>query len=256
MAAISAGRRPAAAADDAGAEASRLRGELREVLRRGVREDDPAAGEAGKAEVRQRRQRRAVAAHLLDRRQRRLEPGAVVRAHRRDVELAQTLGCRACRDAGERLRVLVERQQRDDGERRDAAYGLDRLLELGEVVERLDHEEVDAAALEHGGLLRERREALVLRVADVAERPDRAGDVDVAAGHLARVARELHAGRVDLLELLLEEVRGELAPVGAERVRLDQLGAGTDEPEMEVDDALRRRGGSPPRGSAGAERRS
>ena len=106
------------------------------------------------------------------------------------------------------------------------------------------------------GLLRERREALVLGVADVAERPDRAADVDVAARHLARVARELHAGGVDLLELLLEEVGGELAAVGAERVRLDQLGAGADEPEMEVDDALAARGGSPPRGSAGAARRS
>ena len=200
--------------------------------------DDTSAGEAREAEVRQGRQRRAVAAHALERGQRRLEPGAVVRAHRRHVEPAQVLGGSLRRDTGERLRVLVEGQQRHDRQRGDAAYRLDRLLELGEVVERLHHEEVDAAALEDGGLLRERREALVLRVADVAERPDRAADVDDTAGDLARVARELHAGGVDLLELLLEEVRGELAAVRAERVRLDELGAGADEPEMEVDDAL------------------
>ena len=63
---------------------------------------------------------------------------------------------------------------------------------------------------------------------ELAERPDRAGDEHVAAGDLARLAREPHAGAVDRLELVLEEVLRELRPVGAERVRLDQLGAGAD----------------------------
>ncbi len=164
----------------------------------------------------------------------------MVGAHRRNVELAQPLGRRAGRHACERLRVLVERQHRDDGETRDAAYRLDGLLELGQVVERLHREEVDAAAFEHSRLLGECFEAFLLGIAHVAEWPDRAGDVDGATRHLARVTGELHARRVDLLQLLLEEVCGELAAVGAERIRLDQLGTGADEAEMEIDDAPRR----------------
>ena len=42
------------------------------------------------------------------------------------------------------------------------------------------------------------------------------------------------------LELVLEEVLGELRAVRAERVRLDQLGARADVAEVHVDDALRR----------------
>ena len=52
-------RRAAAAADHLGAELARVRGELGEVLGRGVRVDDAAAGQAGEADVRQRRERQA-----------------------------------------------------------------------------------------------------------------------------------------------------------------------------------------------------
>jgi hypothetical protein len=79
-----------------------------------------------------------------------------------------------------------------------------------------------------------------LRALDVAERPDRAGDEDVASRDLARLARELHTRAHDPFELLLEEVLRELRTVRAERVRLDQLGARPDEAEMDVDDALGR----------------
>ena len=57
-------------------------------------------------------------------------------------------------------------------------------------------------------------------------------------GHLARLAREAHRGRVDRLELVLEELAGELAAVGPEGVRLDQLGAGADVARVHGDDAL------------------
>ena len=80
----------------------------------------------------------------------------------------------------------------------------------------------------------------VVEALDLAERADRAGDEDVGARDLARLAGEPHRGRVDPLELVLEEVRGELAAVGAEGVRLDQLGAGADEARVQRDDALRR----------------
>ena len=72
----------------------------------------------------------------------------------------------------------------------------DRGLELLQLEERLDGEEVDAAAFEHRGLLGEDLHALVCRdaAAGLAERPDRAGDEDVAAGDLARLAGELDGG--------------------------------------------------------------
>ena len=60
------------------------------------------------------------------------------------------------------------------------------------------------------------------------------------AGDLPRLAREPHAGRVDPLELVLEEVRRELRPVRAEGVRLDQLGARADVADVHRDDALGR----------------
>src|ERR1051325_8191867 len=89
-----------------------------------------------------------------------------------------------CRDARGRDGAVVEREQRDDGQRGDLADALDRVDQLLEVVERLDHEEVGAPALEHRRLLGEelmpdpgaRR---------LAQRADRAPDEDVAADRLA-----------------------------------------------------------------------
>ena len=177
----------------------------------------------------------------------------MVRADRGDVERCERCGRLLGGHAAERLRVLVEGQQRDDRQRRDGADGADRGEELVELVERLDHEEVDAAALEELRLLGEDGVAVLHRP---AERADRAGDEDVRAGHLARVARDLHGGLVDRRDVVLEVVLGELAPVRAEGVRLDDVRAGADEAEVQRERRSRARGCSPPRGSAGAERRS
>ena len=69
-----------------------MRGELGEVLRRRVRIDHAPAREAGEADVRQRGERPAVRAHLLERGERREQAGAVVRADRGDVELGEPVG--------------------------------------------------------------------------------------------------------------------------------------------------------------------
>jgi hypothetical protein len=69
---------------------------------------------------------------------------------------------------------------------------------------------------------------------------DRPADEHVAAGDLARVARELHARRVDALHVVREVVLRQLATVRAERVRLDQLGSGVDEADVDGDHGLRR----------------
>ena len=92
-----------------------------------------------------------------------------------------------------------------------------------------------------------------------AERADRAGDEDVRAGHLARVARDLHRGLVDRRDVVLEVVLGELAAIRAERVRLDDVRAGADEAEVEREDALGRAdvrllGAAQPRDGARDER--
>ena len=85
-------RRAAAAADDPGAEPARLGRELGEVVRRRVREDDAAAGEAREADVRQRGEDEPLALHRGERVQRGGGPGAVVRARGGDVELGEPLG--------------------------------------------------------------------------------------------------------------------------------------------------------------------
>ncbi len=71
------------------------------------------------------------------------------------------------------------------------------LLQVVEVGERLDEEELDAAALEDARLL-----------GIVAARADRACDEHLFAGNLARLASELDRGFVDPVELVLEEVPG------------------------------------------------
>ena len=73
-----------------------------------------------------------------------------------------------------------------------------------------------------------------------AERTDRAGDEHVATGDLTRVPRELDAGRVDALEVVFEEVMRELAPIRAERVRLDEFCTRVDEADVQRDDRFGR----------------
>ena len=232
-------RRPAAAADQARAELPRVRRELGEVLGRGVRVDDAAAAQAREADVRQHGQRwAAVSSHRLQGCQCGVQACAVVRPDRGQLERPQPLRRLGRGDAGERLGALVEGQRRHDRQARDAAHGLDRRLELVEVVEGLDHEQVDPSAVEQRGLLREELAPLTGRDGQVAERADRARDEDVAAGDLAGLARELHAGAVDPLELVLEVELRQLAPVGAEGVRLDQVGPGPDEARVQRHDAL------------------
>ena len=235
------GRRAAAAADDARPECARLGRELGEVLGRRVGIDDAAADDRDEADVRQRRERQVRVAHRGERVERGVRAGAVVVADRRHVEPGQPGGGLGGADAARGLGVLVEREQRHDRQRGDAAHGRDGDLERVEVEEGLEHEEVDAAAFEDQRLLGVERPVLVdVEHLELAQRADRAGDEDVAAGDLARLAGEPHRGRVDALEVVAEPVRGEIAPVGAERVRLDQLGAGADVARVHGDDALRR----------------
>ena len=75
---------------------------------------------------------------------------------------------------------------------------------------------------------------------ELPERPDRARDEDVLPGDLARLARETDAGRVELVERVVEHDAGELAAIRAERVRLDQLGTCRDVAGVHRDDALGR----------------
>ena len=158
-----------------------MRGELGEVLGRGVRVDDAVAGHAGEADVGHCGEREAVAVHLAERGEGGLDARAVVRADRGDAELAEAFRGACGRDPGERFRARVEREHGEHRERGDGADRFDRRFELVQLEEGLDGEEVDAAALEDGRLLGEDLEALVGVDAGLAERADRAGDEHVAA---------------------------------------------------------------------------
>ena len=189
-------------------------------------------------EVRERGQRQGVA-HPGERSQRRLRAGAVVRAARGDAELAQARGRLGRSDAAGCLAVRVEGHERDDREARDAAHRLDRRGQLVQLVERLHREQVDAARVQRLRLLGVDGRAIDHDRA-VAERPDRAGDQDVRARHLARLARELHGVAVDPGDVVVEVQSGELGAVGAEGVRLDQLRARLDVRDVHRHDDLRR----------------
>jgi hypothetical protein len=74
---------------------------------------------------------------------------------------------------------------------------------------------------------------------EVAQGAERPRDEDRRARDIPRLPGELHAGLDDLFQAIVEQFRGEFAPVGAEGVRLDQLGARPDEAEVHLDDRLR-----------------
>ena len=99
-----------------------------------------------------------------------------------------------------------------------------------EVAERFQHEEVDAALGERLRLLAK----CLLRFVETglppgldanAQRPDRAGDVGLFARHVTRDLRPL---LVDRPRALGEAERGELDAIGAERVGLENVGAGAE----------------------------
>ena len=232
-------RRPAAAADQACAEAVGVRCEVGEVVGRRVRVDDPAGRDRRQADVRKRGERRARPAPSP--RARAAPPGGRRRGSRRSRR--GRAGGAVPPRRRRRHRRSSPRPGRRRGARRSGATTTDadrveRDEQLVEVVEGLDHEQVDAASLEQLRLFREEPSPVFAPVG-VAERADRAADVDVAARDLARLARQLDGRAVDRGQVVLEEVGAQLAPVGAEAVRLDQVGAGADEAEMQRDHALR-----------------
>ena len=224
------GRGPAAAAHQADAalhEPARVR---RHVFRR--RQVDVAAFDVTRLAGVWLRRQAAIrrAAHPLDRLEHRRGADAAVDAddgHAFAVQLRHEL---LRRRAVEAVAVLLGRHLRDDGQIADRAHGGNRRADLVHVTERLEDEQVHAAFDERFGLLPEAR----LRLVDAepapgldadAERSDCAGDVDGVARGLTRDAR---AGGVDVAELVAEAEGVQLDAVGAERVRLDNVGARAD----------------------------
>src|SRR5262249_31426087 len=172
------------------------------------------------------------------RRERGGRSGAVVGAVGGEVERPQASRRILRLYARQRLSARIEGEERDERQRRDRADRFDRRRELFQVVERLHHEKVDAASLEHARLFGVELRPVVAGQLDVAERTDRASDEHVAAGDLASLACDADGGGVDLLELVGEEPARELGAVRSEGVRLDQRRARADVPETPIEHAL------------------
>ena len=220
-------RRPAAPADEAdpvGDEAARVR---RHVL--GRAEIDVAAFDLARLSgVRLRRQLdRRDAREPLDRFEHRRRTDAAVQPD--DVGApALELGHEGLRRrAVARVAVLLGRHLRDDRQVADRADGANRGADLVDVAEGLEHEEVDAALEERARLFGE----VLLRLVDAGlpprldadpERTDRAGDPGLILRGVARDARALD---VDGVHLVGQAEVTQLDAVGAEGVRLDDVGA-------------------------------
>jgi hypothetical protein len=176
-------------------------------------------------------QRKPDAAHALGHRQRELRPVAAVDPDDVGPEIAEHLSDVLGAGAVGHRAFAVERHRGGDRElRRTLPRGLDRDAQLIEVSERLEHEQVGAALRERPRLLDERRarqRQLVGAVwpRDVARRPDRAPHIRLVADDLAR---DLRARDVEAAHLADEPVTLEPRGVGAEGVRLDDLGAGLE----------------------------
>ena len=155
--------------------------------------------------------------------------GAVDADHRRAAALE--VGCEALRRrAVQRVAVFLRRHLGDDWQAGHAPHGVDRRADFVEIAEGLEDEQIDAALHERMGLLAEEfacfvEAGLPPRLDADAQRADRPGDVRVLQ---RRMARDLRALCVDRVEPLGKAERAQLDAVRAERVGLDNVGAGTD----------------------------
>ena len=239
------GRRPAAAADDADVVKNEAPRVGRHVLRRAEIDVAPLdiARLSGVRLSRQTQLRHGR--HPLDRLEHRRRPDGAVDAENRRAPALQLRRELLRRRAVERVAVLFGRHLRDDRPIGHAAHRVDRGADLVHVAERLEDEQVDAAVGQRLRLLAE----VLARFVDAglsprldpdAERPDRAGDVGLAAcrGGAARDPRPLD---VDRLELVGETERAELEAVRAEGIGLDDVGAGAEVVPVNVRDELRLR---------------
>ena len=208
-----------------------------------VRVDQAAARPRGQADVRLGRERDPVrgVAHLGQRRQRSLWAESAVGSDRGHAERRQPRDRVVGVNAGQGLRVLVERELGDDRQRRHVLNGLDGGLELVQVVERLHEEQVHPRPSSS--------RACSWKTANASSAPvvcsrSLSGPMKppISTGRRRPRAPRARASRPfpDLLQLIVQELRRELAPVGAEGVGLDQLGAGADEPCVDGDDRLGR----------------
>ena len=225
---------------------ARLRGELGEVVRRRVRIDDAAARAARQADVRLRGEREPVLADEArpSRRARRAPPGAQGRSSRRSRRRRPSCRRSTASRAATPASVCASSSNvswATIGSERRSLHRRDRGLELLEVEERLDHEEVDAAALEQASLLEEDVVGVLGRRSSPrgrrAGRSSRRRTPGVPATSRASRASLTPASTISA-EPVVEELRRQLAPVRAERVRLDQLRAGANEREVDADDGL------------------
>ena len=221
-------RRAAAPADDAHVvqdEPARVRGHVF-----GRAEIDVAALDVpGLAGVGLRRQAAlGDGLHSLDGLEhRRGTDGAVDADHGRATPFelgSEALGRRAV----ERVAVLFGRHLRDDRQVGDLARRVDGGADFVQIAERFQDEQIDAALDERLGLFAK----VLARLVDTrlapwldpdAERADRPGDVGILP---CRAAGDSHAFDVDGVKLLAQAERPELDAIGAECIRLEDVGAG------------------------------
>ena len=126
--------------------------------------------------------------------------------------------------------VLLGRHLRDDRQVGDDPDGIDGGADLVQIAEGLEDEQIDAALEQRLRLLAEVLARLVdaglaPRLDADAQRTDRAGHVRAVA---RRATRDPRALDVDLAQRVGQAERAELDAVRAERVRLDDVGAGAD----------------------------
>src|SRR5262249_31977474 len=146
-----------------------------------------------------------------------VSPGALQRWRER-------LGRRAVEAAA----IVFGRHLRDDRKTRHRAHRADRGLQLVEVAERLEDKEINAALGERRGLLSKRR----LRFVEARPAPgldayaERSNRSSYPRRIVCRLTCDSCAFEVDVVDLVGESEVRQLEPVRAERVRLDDVGAG------------------------------
>ena len=236
-------RRPAAAADDLRAVQDEPAGVRRHVLGRtqiDVPPFDvarfPGIGLGGQPCVRRAR-------HPLDRLEHGRGADAAVEADDLRPGLDQRRRELFRRRPVKAVPVVFGRHLGDDRKLTDAADRADGGLDLVQVAEGLEDEQLDPALDERLGLLAEVLLGLVHAGLPPGldanpERSDRSGDIRLLARGVPGDARPLHVDRVGAIR---EAEGAELDAVGAEGVRLDDVGPGADVGLVHLGDEIRLR---------------
>src|SRR5271157_3054177 len=238
------GRGATTPAKNAHAEFGGFPGELRKVFGRRLRIDDAVAFALGKAGVGHAADADIpYVGEFLENGEKRLRAQGAVGANHLDVFIFQHRRGEEWPHIAVRGALLRVGELRDDGQAGEGADGINRQQQFFDIGKRFEDEKIDAPLLKGQRLLvKNGKNEIGLGMARLhadAERPDGAGDKDLARRGFPRFAGDLHAAAVQALHVVAEAEGSELEAVRPEGVGFDDLRARFDVALVDTENRFR-----------------